>query len=114
MDESVTNVGDGSALSTGKAFDLLAVRPCRYALYELYERESLSLAQLARRVAARTYDDPDDERVERLHVSLHHSHVPKLESAAIVVRENDIVELGERASDLEPFVRYAKALEEGQ
>ncbi|QLG63374.1 DUF7344 domain-containing protein [Halorarum salinum] len=99
------------AVSPGEAFDLLASQRRRYVLDCLRERGApMTLAGLADEVAARERDvsvpDVPAEEGERVHVSLYHSHVPKLANAGVVEydRERDTVTLSAAREHVEPYL----------
>ncbi|WP_306059517.1 DUF7344 domain-containing protein [Natronococcus wangiae] len=75
-------------------FETLANEYCRYVLRCLCEHETpISIADLAREVAVRKHgasvsEIPEDER-KRIHVLLHHSHVPKLDDADLVTHDQE-------------------------
>lgn len=74
--------------------------------------EPVALADAAADVAARETGEPipdlSPEDVERIHLALHHSHVPKLSEEGIVVydRERDTIVLTDRGQQLVAFRRY--------
>lgn len=78
-------------LSSGEkrsVYDALANPRRRYVLHLLHEApEPLTLVDLTREVV-RWETDPDETvrsaTTERVHTSLHHVHVPKLEDAGLV------------------------------
>lgn len=49
----------------------------------------LDVRELARAVAERGHDDPSDEVVEDVHVTLHHVHLPKLAAVSLVDYDRD-------------------------
>lgn len=69
-------------------YKLLSARRRREALYQLNEVEGgMGLADLARRMALEEVGSESDSEaavVRRVHVSLHHVHVPKLAAANAV------------------------------
>lgn len=100
-----------ASLSTDTLFNVLANQRRRYVLHALKEHETpLSLAALATKVAALENERPGTEiprdEHERVHASLWHSHVPKLDDAGIVEfdRESDTVTLAEDTKTLEPYL----------
>ncbi|WP_327053882.1 DUF7344 domain-containing protein [Halomicrococcus gelatinilyticus] len=72
-------------LAPDHLFDLFASERRRILLAVLHERSPpLSSAELAEAVAAREADDAPRDLVERVQVSLHHAHLPKLSDAGLV------------------------------
>jgi kynureninase len=49
----------------------------------------MTAIELARYVAEAEYEDPSDETLRAVHVSLHHSHLPKLEDAGVIRHDRD-------------------------
>lgn len=77
-------------------FDALAHDRRRRVLRSLSDASlPLSVADLARRVAARetggseSATEPPGDVVERIHVSLHHAHLPKLDAVGLVEYDDD-------------------------
>ncbi|ELZ27482.1 hypothetical protein C475_06170 [Halosimplex carlsbadense 2-9-1] len=72
-------------LSADERHELLAAQRRRVALAVLAERAApTELDDLARAVAAREGEDPPAEAVERLAVSLHHVHLPRMDELGVV------------------------------
>jgi DNA-binding transcriptional ArsR family regulator len=72
---------ESPSITPDTAFDVLRAPRRRYALHYLHEHTgSVTITELSEWVA-RHEPDADAERVE---VSLHHSHLPKLEDAGLV------------------------------
>lgn len=101
--------------ATTELLEILAHRRRRYALQCLRDYDTpLLLADLADEVAVREYDAPltaiDAENVNRIYVSLYHTHVPKLVDYGYVQfdQERDSVSL---ADDRESFERLRAVLE---
>ena len=74
-------------------YDVLADERRRAALSVLSDRDGpLELSALARAVAVRTEDDatgPAPDAVDRMRVSLHHQHLPKLADAELIAYDVD-------------------------
>ena len=111
MDEPTR--GDDS-VSLDEVLELLASRWCRYALYELQYEAPLALEELARRVAAREYDDPDADQHERVRARLHHHSLPKLDAHDLVEWDADEIAQGECAPIAAPYVEWSKEWEVDQ
>ncbi|WP_137287428.1 DUF7344 domain-containing protein [Halorussus salinisoli] len=98
------------SLTTDQAFDLLGDGQRRRALAALRESDgAMSLTDLAAETVARVEDvDPSEvtaDQRERTATMLHHSHLPRLEDAAVVEYDpaTGEVELTGVAVDLEPY-----------
>jgi hypothetical protein len=96
-------------------FETLGDRRRRYVLHYLWIHDTpLALRDLAEEVTIRECGAPITEisskDVERVRISLHHAHVPKLGDADVVVhdRDTDIVALTETGERLE---RYSELLD---
>lgn len=88
-------------LSTDEALDVLSDRRRRHLLTTLHQVETPErLSSLTRSLAVA--EDWSGDDVKRLHVRLHHCHVPKLEAAGIVSYDADdgTVDLTERGQAL--------------
>lgn len=85
----------------------------RYAIRCLHEHGSMTLADLADEVAARAYERPIDDvpadDVERLYLSLYHTHLPLLGAADMVTFDPSraTVTIGEAAERALPFLSLA-------
>jgi hypothetical protein len=108
---------DGGAESDGRldalspeAAGLLAHPRRRHAIEHLRTLDGpIGLSDLAEEVAVAergTVSRIPPEDVEPVHVSLHHSHVPKLVEAGVVEysRKSDLVELTDGATRVAPYV----------
>ena len=95
-------------LSESECFALLGSRRRLLAVQILRERcaESLTMRELAEAVAERAHDDPTAAERHEVHLSLYHTHVPRLEQADVVAydREGDSVEFRPNAETLLPFI----------
>lgn len=67
---------------------------------------SLSLRELAERIAERTYEFPSAEEISGIRLGLYHNHIPRLEEANVVFydRDDDTVEVGPNFDTLRPFL----------
>ena len=83
----VRNERDG--LDTDTAFELLSDPVRRELLWTCRERDEISVDELADSVASEVTPDR-----EELLITLHHTHLPKLESAGVVTVESDTVRYG--------------------
>lgn len=102
---------DDDSVSLDAVLELLASRWCRYVLYELRKDGSLAPEEVVRRVAAREYDDLDDDQRETVRTRLHHETLPKLEAHDVVERDAAEVTTGEAAPLADPYVEWAKEWE---
>lgn len=101
-------------IPTDSLFDILRDERRRYVLYYL-ENESnpASLDELAEAVASWSHDvgtaDLPDELHRSARNSLHHCHVPRLESVGVVEYDVDqqTVTLADAAEETEPFLKLA-------
>lgn len=73
-------------LELDHVYEALAQPRRRYLCYSLLEDTEWTLAELASEIAAWESDGPevDDQRRNRVYVSLYHSHVPKLADQDVV------------------------------
>lgn len=83
----VRNERDG--LDTDTAFDLLSAPVRRELLWTCRERGAVDVDELADEVASEVTADR-----EQLRITLHHTHLPKLENAGVVTVESDTVRYG--------------------
>lgn len=102
---------DPTTVSADVLFDVLAEQRRRYVLHCLREHAtSMTLSDVADEVAALEHETPVDdvpaEAVERIYLSLYHSHVPKLADANVVEYdpERDTVALAENVAQVERYV----------
>ena len=79
--------------SSADPFDVLADERRRAALSALSDRDGpLELSALARAVAEKTEDDvtgPALDALDRIRVSLHHQHLPKMADAELIAYDID-------------------------
>lgn len=101
--------------SLDSVFKLLSSQRRRHVLGCLQERDApVELADLAEEVAAREEEVPTAEvtakEARRIHLSLYHTHVPKLKDAGVVRydQEDETVTL---ATDADRLERYEKLLD---
>lgn len=78
-------------LTPDVTFELLSNPRRRYALAYLSRRgQPITARELAEQIAAWEQDKPvseiDDETAERIQMTLHHNHIPKLRTAGLVER----------------------------
>lgn len=98
------------AFSVDEAFEALAHRRRRVAIDFLRRRDGpATLSELAAEVAAREREGDgectDGVAPERVQISLHHVHVPKLVEAGILEREGDeAVSVSEDVDQLDPII----------
>lgn len=102
---------EGPSLPRDAVDDVLSASRRRILLEQLLgEAGSIDVRTLAERIAAREADVPPDsvpgEKVEAVHVALHHLHLPKLDQRGIVAvyDEESRVELLERGRQLRPHL----------
>ena len=117
--ETTADAGPASqTLSLDAVFDVLADRRRRYLLDHLRTSETpVALAEVAGTVAARERGTPEadvpTEAVDRVHLALYHSHVPKLAAAAVVEydRERGVVAPSTEHDRVERVLAFASANE---
>lgn len=95
-------------LSETECFALLGNRRRLLAVQILREQcaEYLSMCELAEGVAERAHDDPTATERHEVHLSLYHTHIPRLEQADVVAydRDDDSVAIRPNAETLMPFI----------
>ncbi|MFD1515175.1 DUF7344 domain-containing protein [Halomarina rubra] len=96
-------------LEEGEIYDVLRNDRRRFALDSLRGAEgSLSVGELAEQVAARETGEtpPPRQKRQSAYVSLHQTHLPKLDQLGIVAydAENKLVRLEERIRDIEAYM----------
>lgn len=101
--------------SLDSVFKLLSSQRRRHVLHCLTQRDApVELADLAEEVAAREEEMPTAEvtaeEARRIHLSLYHTHVPKLKDAG-VVRHDPEEETVALAADADRLERYEKLLD---
>jgi len=106
--------GNETVEDVSEAFNLLRNARRRGVLYTLKRNERMSVGTLASRIAAWQSEEseraPDAGSVE---MSLVHSHLPKLDAAGVVEydRDEQVVELTDAASDLDPLLECTRERE---
>lgn len=92
-DRLVALVDARATAGSGQLFETLAQTRRRRAITVLSDLEEASVDRLARRVAARdARTDPGDvseQTVDRIAVSLHHSHLPAMDAIDLVAYDRD-------------------------
>jgi hypothetical protein len=91
--------------------ELLSARRRRYLLYCLYRYENpIRLPDIAEHIVEWEQQENDhlEERLQTYN-ALYHNHVPKLAKYDIVEydQDEDMVEFGENATDLRPYLERA-------
>jgi hypothetical protein len=81
-------------LPRDEAYDLLRNPRRRFAISHLEKRQQpVSLSEIAKHVASWENDQPveelTDQQVKRVYVSIHQTHIPKLEESGIVEYDAD-------------------------
>lgn len=104
-------------VSRETAKELLGSRLRRYSLYCLYlYANPVGLPDVADQVTEWVTGTPGEENLDerlRLYMELYHTHVPALADAGVVEysQEEDLVELGENAPQLRPYLEQTIALD---
>ena len=99
-------------------FDALSESPRRQTMYFLLEHERASVDELADVVAGWTASHRSGmvtrEERDRIWLSLHHQHLPVLESAGLLVRdtESGVVTLEEFTGEVRTLIEFIYTLEE--
>ncbi|WP_276301485.1 DUF7344 domain-containing protein [Halorussus lipolyticus] len=109
--ESHGSMSRADELSQDEVFEVLKSPRRRYALYYLrQEGGETELSDLTEQVAAweneTTPAGLSTEQRKRVYISLYQTHLPKLDEADIVEYDRDegVVRLGDRASDLDIYL----------
>ncbi|WP_144905167.1 DUF7344 domain-containing protein [Halobellus captivus] len=104
--------------SLDEVFRLLSKERRRYALYYLYQQDRpVTIEELTDAVneweAASAEGSEPDERFEDVMLTLNHTHLPEIESAASVEfdRENEGVRITDAAREVEILLSIAQRLE---
>ncbi|NHN48531.1 hypothetical protein G9464_13140 [Halostella sp. JP-L12] len=105
-----------ASVSPADLFGVLADDRTRYALYYLIESDgAASVEEIASRVAERerAARPATADATRRVHTSLYHAKLPKLEDHGFVEYDVDAgtVETTDRAAELTPYLRVAERLE---
>ena len=104
MFDPESRASDADALDRSTVHDLLSSERRRHVLDCLDDHGSLTLPDLADEVAAREHDEPfqyvPEDAVLTIYLSLYHTHVPKLEAAAVVSydQDSDVIALADDAT----------------
>jgi hypothetical protein len=106
---SQSGVGDeGSALTQSEVHDVLRNERRRHVIERLVERETDSVRDLAEHIASiESGESPPPRNVRQsVYVSLHQTHLPKLDDLEIVVYDDDAKEvwLSDRADEVLVFL----------
>lgn len=108
---SKARTGDADkTLPNDQIHQLLSARRRRYVLYYLYRYENpVRLPDIAAQIVKWEPQEGDlvDER-SQTHLALYHNHIPKLADEGIVEydQEEEMVELGENATHLRPYLEH--------
>ncbi|SNZ04673.1 hypothetical protein SAMN06269185_0640 [Natronoarchaeum philippinense] len=122
--QSGLNGGDDQThspeLTPGRVFEVLESSRRRHVLSILRQRScELSNAELAATVAVREGDydcptDVDEDRLRQVQLSLHHVHLPKLESVGLIERSRGDAQTVALAGDLGPLEPGLDARQTGE
>lgn len=105
--------GQGGALAEATVFELLQNRRRRFALHHLKQRDGpVRVGDLATQVAAwetdkQTHEVTTAER-RRVHVSLLQTHLPAMDAAGVVERDEDTVDLTPAAAGIDVYVELMR------
>lgn len=111
MSQSATESNSGGELSQAEAYDILSNGRRRHTLHYLLSRESgTDIGELAEQIAA--WENSEDleqvtsEERRRVYVSLHQTHLPRMDNAGILEYENsrDTIKLTEKGEDLRVYI----------
>ena len=108
MSTHTLNGNQGTAtkaeLNKSHVFKLLSVARRRYVVRLLYENETLTERELIDKTCELEFDKPisriSSKERKRVHVGLYQVHIPKLEDANIICKENGLYTLDTNASQL--------------
>ncbi|MDG5775635.1 hypothetical protein VB773_06305 [Haloarculaceae archaeon H-GB2-1] len=79
-----------SQLSEPRCYVLLGARRRREVLRALQDLETpVSVRRLAEAIAASEPEERDRDIIERIHLTLHHNHLPRLAAAQVVDYDSD-------------------------
>ncbi|WP_255194220.1 DUF7344 domain-containing protein [Natronobeatus ordinarius] len=108
---------NGAGTDIDAIYTLLGTSRRRYLLYQLLEREYGNVEELSLQIAAweaeTSMDAVDEERRQRVYVSLVHNHLPRLADHDVVdydLRSGDVVKRAGFA-DLEPVLEQFRQTE---
>lgn len=110
-----TSAPNGPELTQTEAFDILSNDRRRHALhYLLSHDEGTEIGELSRQVAAwengESLDQVTAEERRRVYVSLHQTHLPRMDEAGILQYENsrDTIALTERGESLRVYMEVVE------
>ena len=118
LSQSPTTPDPGGELTQTEAFDILSNERRRHALhYLLAQDDGTEIGELSEQVAAWENGEEleqvtSDER-RRVYVSLHQTHLPRMDDAGILQYENsrDTIELTERGESLRVYMEVVEGNE---
>lgn len=109
--QSSSSPKQGPELTQTEAFDILSNDRRRHALHYLLSREDgTQIGELSRQIAAwensESLDEVTADERRRVYVSLHQTHLPRMDEAGILHYENsrDTIELTERGESLQVYM----------
>ncbi|WIV66281.1 DUF7344 domain-containing protein [Natrialbaceae archaeon AArc-T1-2] len=108
-----------STLETDVVHSLLADRRRRYLLWILHERDAVDVEELSSRIATReaepTQPNTDDRR-QRVEISLHHNHLPRLADHGVIEydAERGTVSATSRLDELASTIERPVAVSDSQ
>ncbi|GAB7093607.1 hypothetical protein JCM30237_07590 [Halolamina litorea] len=116
---SQRSTADGSGdLSQTEAFDILSNDRRRHALHYLIGRdEGAEIGELSEQIAAwengENLEQVSSEERRRVYVSLHQTHLPRMDDAGLLQYENsrDTIELTERGESLRVYMEVVEGNE---
>lgn len=87
-------------LSESEVFLLLARRRRRLLIEIVQESTTpITVAELAKRIGNREYENPASEEYQSVHLSLYHNHLPQLADA-------DVVEYNQSTGTVSPGINF--------
>jgi hypothetical protein len=108
VSESVGSASTKGALEEGEIHDVLRNGRRRLAIRSLREEGDMNVRELSEEVAARETgeDPPPRDKRQSVYVSLHQTHLPKLDELGIVDYDNDSkrVALRDRVREIEVYM----------
>lgn len=115
LSQQPTSSAGGPELTQTEAFDILSNDRRRHALhYLLSHDEGTEIGELSRQIAAwengEAVDQVTAEERRRVYVSLHQTHLPRMDEAGILSYENsrDTIELTERGESLRVYMEIVE------
>jgi hypothetical protein len=92
----------------GELFDLLSNHRRRYTIKYARQNGSITLSDLAERIAAieqeKSVDQITSAERKRVYTSLQQTHLDRLEDAGMIRTQGDVIELTDRARELEVYM----------